>query len=94
MAKTSKGDLVIAGTFNLDIDELLDYRYHIDWTARKVYATDLMYICSGSDPNKDEALREFSEWKQYDGDQFWIEKYKTKVWVSVEEFIHPDDVNN
>ena len=94
MAKTSTGDLIITATFNLDIDELFDYRYHIDGTARKVYATDLMYICSGSDPNKDEALREFSEWKQYDGDQFWIEKYKTKVWVSVEEFIHPDDVNN
>jgi hypothetical protein len=94
MAKTSQGDLVIAGTFNLDIDELFDYKYHIDGTSRKIYACDLMYFCSGSDPNKNEALRAFSEWKQYDGDQYYIEKYKIKVWVSVEEFIHPDDHDN
>ena len=43
MARTSKGDSAIAGTFGLDVDELSDYRYHIDGTSRKVYAFDDIY---------------------------------------------------
>ena len=91
MARTSKGDSAIAGTFGLDVDEQSDYRYHIDGTSRKVYAFDDMYCCSGSDPFKDKGLNRFSAWKKYEGDQHYIERYKTKVWVSVDEFTHPED---
>ena len=91
MARTSKGDSAIAGTFSLDVDELSDYKYHINGTPRKVYAFDGMYCCSGSDPFKDEALNRFSAWKKYEGDQHYIERYKTKVWISIDEFIHPED---
>ena len=94
MAKKSKSDYVVAGTFGLDVDEISDYYYHIDGTSRKVYAFDLMFVCAGADPKKDKALSEFSDWKKYDGDQHWIKHYNQMVWVSVEEFIHPDDVNN
>jgi len=87
----SKGDSAIAGTFGLDVDELSDYRYHIAETSRKVYAFDDIYFCSGSDPFKDKALNRFSGWKKYEGDQHYIERYKTKVWVSIEEFTHPED---
>ena len=87
----TKGDLAIAGSIGFDVDDLPDYRYHIDGTSRKVYGVGDNYFCSGADPEKDMALRNFSDWKKFDGDQHSIETYKTMVWVSVEEFIHPDD---
>ena len=33
MAKKSKSDYVVASTFELDVDEISDYYYHIDGTS-------------------------------------------------------------